>query len=125
MPRDHRKLEAFGIADELAVLTYHATTSFPAEERFGLRSQLRRSAVSVAANLVEGSARESQRDYLRFVEIAFASARELTYLAGLSSRLGYIDGTSAAKLDELGRRVQAALAGLRRSLEERPKTLGP
>ena len=117
MSRDHRKLEVFKIADELAILMFKSTADFPADERFGLRSQLRRAAVSIPTNLVEGCARETERDFLRFVDIAFASAREMTYLASLARRLGYLDETSTAKLEELGRRVQAALIGLRTALK--------
>ena len=119
MSRDHRKLQAFNLADELAVLMYQGTADFPAEERYGLRSQLRRAAVSIPTNLVEGSARESERDYLRFIDIAFGSTREVNYLISLARRLGYFDAPSAAKLDELGRRIQAALAALRAGLERR------
>ena len=117
MSRDHRKLEAFGLADELTVLMYQRTADFPQEERFGLRSQLRRAAVSIPTNLVEGSARESERDYLRFVDIAFGSTREVTYLISLAMRLGYFDEPSAAKLEELGRRIQAALSALRAGIK--------
>ena len=119
MSRDHRKLEAFNLADELALLMYEYTADFPAEERYGLRSQLRRAAVSIPTNLVEGSARASKGDYLRFIDIAFGSARESNYLISLAHRLGYLDDTSAAKLDNLGRRIQAALSALRKGLERR------
>jgi len=122
--RDHRKLVVFNLADELALLMYRSTETFPPEERYGLRGQLRRGAVSISTNLVEGSARETERDFLRFVDIAFGSAREVTYLTGLAKRLGYFDEANAAKLEELGRRIQAALAALRAALST-PKTLRP
>ena len=99
MSRDHRKLEVFKIADELAILMFKFTTHFPAEGRFGLRAQLRRAAVSIPTNLVEGCARETERDFLRFVDISFGSAREVTYLASLAQRLGYLDEASAAKAE--------------------------
>lgn len=55
--RDHTKFRAFQLADRLAVTVYEATRRFPEEERFGLRAQLRRAVVSVAANIVGGGAR--------------------------------------------------------------------
>ena len=87
--RDHTKLRAFELADKLAVAIYKCTASFPREEQFGLTSQMRRAAVSVPSNIVEGCARDSSADYLRFLDIAFGSLRELEYQASLAHRLGY------------------------------------
>jgi len=87
--RDHTKLRAFELADEVAVLIYRVTRKFPKDEVHGLTSQMRRAAVSVPSNIVEGCARESQAEYLRFLEIAFGSLRELHYQFGLAQRLGY------------------------------------
>lgn len=116
MPRDHRKLAAFTLADDLVLLVYRSSTNFPASERFGLQSQLRRAAVSVPSNIVEGCGRESERDYLRFLDIGFASCRELAYLGTLSSRLGFLDAQSAESIDALSGRTAAAIAKLRQAL---------
>jgi four helix bundle protein len=89
--RDHTKLRAFELSDEVAFLIYQVTRKFPKEEIYGLTSQMRRAAVSVPSNIVEGCARESQAEYLRFLEIAFGSLRELHYQFSLSKRLGYSD----------------------------------
>lgn len=88
--RDHTKLRAFELADEIAVLTYKLTKDFPKEEIYGLTSQMRRCAVSIPSNIVEGSARESQLEYLRFLEISFGSLKELHYQFSLAFRLGFL-----------------------------------
>jgi four helix bundle protein len=90
--RDHTKLRAFELADEIAVLTYQITITFPREDIHGLTSQMRRAAVSVQSNIIEGWARESQAEYLRFLEIAFGPLRELHYQVDLFTCLGYCVG---------------------------------
>ena len=84
--RDHTKLRAFELADEVVLLIYRATVEFPKQEIYGLTSQMRRAAISVPSNIVEGCTRESQSEYLGFLEIAFGSLRELHYQLGLSMR---------------------------------------
>jgi four helix bundle protein len=90
MSRNHEKLRVFTLADTLATTVYRHTKSFPADERFGLQSQLRRAAVSAVTNIVEGCARRSRSDYARFVDIALGSATETDYLLDLSHRLGIL-----------------------------------
>ena len=88
--RDHTKLRAFELADEVALLIYKLTKDFPKEEMFGLSSQMRRAGISVPSNIVEGCARLTQIEYRRFLEIAYGSLKELHYQFGLAVRLGYI-----------------------------------
>lgn len=110
--RDHRKLEVFHSADALAMLVYRTTRSFPREEAFGLMSQMRRCAVSVPANIVEGCARGSERDYARFLDISFGSLRELGYFIDLAGRLDYLTSDAADELRTTHGRTAAALAAL-------------
>ena len=118
MSRDHRKLRVFAMADDLAVRVYHLTESFPREERFGLRLQIRRTAISVAANIVEGCARSTTREYASFLNIAFGSAAEARYLLQLSFRLKFLpqeDFIAAdAAFDELLPALQALLKAVAR-----------
>jgi four helix bundle protein len=72
------------------VHVYRATQHLPASERYGLQSQLRRAAISVPTNIVEGAVRHSDRHYLRYLEIALGSACEVRYLLELCERLEFL-----------------------------------
>lgn len=85
--RDPQTLAVFGKADALVIEVYRLTSVFPPEEKFSLTSQVRRAAVSVASNLVEGCSRASEKEFARFVEIALGSSMELEYQLGLARRL--------------------------------------
>jgi four helix bundle protein len=114
--RDHTKLKAFELADELAVTIYRVTRGFPKEEIYGLTSQMRRAGVSVPSNIVEGCTREGQAEYLRFLEVAFGSLRELHYQFGLSQRLGYLAEADIFPCEKLLVETEKVLAALLRSL---------
>ena len=86
--RDHRKLRAFELADALVLAVYSATKTFPQDEMFGLTSQLRRASVSIASNIVEGSARNSEADFIRFLDMAFGSIREVEYQLTIARACG-------------------------------------
>jgi len=117
--RDHRRLRAFELADEVALETYRLTKNFPKEEIFGMVAQMRRAGVSISSNIVEGCARESRLEYLRFLEIAFGSVRELAYQASLVGRLGYFRKDESAqflgKLDECEKVLAALIRSVRGS----------
>lgn len=114
--RDHRKLKAFQLADALVMSVYKETRAFPREEMFGLVSQMRRAAISVAVNIVEGCARSSQAEYLNFLNISFGSLRELGYQIDLASRLEYIPSRKASSLNEQYEETARVLYGLIKSL---------
>jgi four helix bundle protein len=110
--RDHRRLDAFKLAHRLVLLVYRVTRSFPSDELYGITSQMRRSSVSVATNIVEGYGRRTEAERFRFLDIAFGSVRELGYLVELSRDLGYLEDDSADEPYHLQSRVAAALAAL-------------
>ena len=114
--RDHSKLRASELADELTLHVYQATRSFPREEQFGLTSQMRRAAVPVSSNIVEGCARQTQADYRHFLDIAFGSFRELEYQISLAHRLSYLPAESSADLLARCTELSKVLAALIRSL---------
>jgi len=116
--RDHTKLHAFTLADELAVMVYQVTRSFPKEEIYGLIAQMRRAAISVASNIVEGCARTTEKEFLRFLDISFGSLRELHYQFSLSIRLGYLKKdemiNNMNKFEETEKVIGALIRRLRR-----------
>jgi len=116
--RDHTKLKAFDLADRLALAVYKHTQLFPREEIFGLTAQVRRAAVSVPSNIVEGCARNSEADYLHFLDIAYASCREAEYQLSLAARLGYLDVEAHREVSGICIETSKVLAALLRSLRQ-------
>ncbi len=88
-------------AHEFVCATYSATKIFPKEELFGLTSQFRRAAVSIAANIAEGYKKTSQADKLRFFNIAQGSLEECRYYIILSHDLEYLKQSEVEKLNDL------------------------
>jgi four helix bundle protein len=116
--RDHTKLRAFELADEIALDIYRLTAKFPKDEQYGIASQMRRAAVSVPSNIVEGCARDTQAEYSRFLTIAFGSLRELRYQADLSRRLDYLDCKASSLLDTKIVEAEKVLGSLIRSFRK-------
>ena len=116
--RDHTKLRAFELADEGALLVYKVTARFPREELYGLTAQMRRAAISVPSNIVEGCARDSRADYLRYLYIAFGSLRELHYQLDLSKRLGFLSDEDASQIEPKIIETEKVLNGLIRALRD-------
>ena len=90
--------------------------AFTKSEQYGPISQMRRASVSVSSNIVEGCARESQNEYVRFLEIAFGSLKELHYQLTLATRLGYVSDISSRDCDALLDETEKVLGGLIRSM---------
>jgi len=117
--RNYHDLKAFQFADELTLLIYRATRDFPKEEMFGLTSQLRRAVVSTASNIVEGASRNSEADFLRFLDMAYGSACEVEYQVSLAHRLGYLSPAAKQNLMDKSSEVAKVLNGLIRSLRKK------
>ena len=116
--RDHTKLKAFQLADELALAVYRTTKTFPRDEQFGLVSQMRRAAISIPSHIVEGSARNSQSEYVQFLNVAYGSTRELEYQLSLAHRLGYIALDDFNSLNDRCQETARVLNGLIRALRK-------
>ena len=105
-------------AHELVLITYRLTAQFPSSEKFGLSHQMRRAAVSVASNIVEGFRRRTVRDSLNFYNTADGSLEELRYQFLLAYDLRYFDQDTFVKTDQLasevGKMLHACMASQRR-----------
>jgi four helix bundle protein len=109
----YRSLVVWQRADDLLIRLHRLTlTAFPAHERFELGTQLRRAALSVPANVVEGTARVHGGERLQFLRIAFSSLREAGYYVHVAERLGYISEPVRLDLEADIRSVAAPLLGL-------------
>ncbi|MCH8536092.1 MAG: four helix bundle protein [Flavobacteriaceae bacterium] len=113
---DYKKLNVWKESIELVKQVYQVTASFPSEEQYGLMSQLRRASVSIPSNIAEGNGRSSDKDYKRFVEIAYGSALELETQLIISVELQYLDKnhTIFQKLE----RVKKLLSGFMKYLKK-------
>jgi len=110
------KLDIWHKSIEFANKVYDATEGFPARERFGLTSQVRRSAASISANVAEGSSRVSNKDFSRFVEIAYGSLCETLSHLHLAKLRGLLSRDQFAMIDEKAEELARMLSSFRNSL---------
>jgi len=106
-------------AFQLCLEIYRVTRTFPADERFGMTSELRKTARSIPCNIAEGNRRKSTADYVRFLGIATGSGGELETLILMSSALHYVSDADLERLIDLYTEVDKMLESLIRSLENR------
>jgi len=118
MPRDFTKIKAWEHADDLCVAIYRLTRQFPKEELCGLTSQLRRAAVSVAANIAEGAGRQTKKDYLHFLYIANGSLAEVRYHLHLSKRLDILSSDQYRQISESQAEAASTLRGLIKAVQK-------
>ncbi len=109
----YQQLSVWIKATDLAVSVYQATVDGPLSKDFGLRDQIRRSAVSIPSNIAEGEERESPRDSIRFHFIAKASAAELTTQLIIAEKIGVLDmkitTVLLSRLDEISRMLRGLI----------------
>jgi four helix bundle protein len=116
MNNGHERVVAWQKAHQFVFELYKATTDFPKDEQYGITSQIRRAAVSIPANIAEGKARGTDKDYVRFLYIARGSCAEVEYLLLLSKDLGLLTDNQFGHLDSSVREVGRVLNGLIKSL---------
>lgn len=95
---DYRKIQVWQRSHKLVLQVYKLTRNFPAEELYGLTSQLRRASVSVPSNIAEGCGRSTQAELARFIDISLGSLNETEYLLFLSYELSYFEKDGYLKL---------------------------
>ncbi len=116
MDSNFTKLAVLDKAHKLVILVYRLTATFPNTEIYGLVSQIRRPAVSVSSNIVEGKSRETSNEFRRFLIIARGSLEELKYQMYLSKDLSYVNDTDYEEFSKEAEVVGRLLNGLMKSL---------
>lgn len=114
--RSYEDLEVWQLGLDLSEVIFNMTARFPSEHKFGLASQLQRSAVSVSSNIAEGSARDSAKDFLRFFAIASGSLAEVKTQLLIAKRVSLLSDSDFEKSINLVNQIGRMLAGLRRSI---------
>jgi four helix bundle protein len=120
-----RDLDAWQASMVLVVSTYRLAATLPHTEEFGLRSQMRRAAVSIPSNIAEGNAGSGRRRYLHHVRLALGSLAELETQIEIARRLGFLKAASPEDITQEMARTGRLLHGLVRSLRMATKTVGP
>lgn len=110
-------MDVFKLSHSLTIEIYKLTEKFPPEEKFGLSTQMRRSAYSIPMNIIEGASRLGTKEYRQFVGIARGSAGEMSYQLLLSKDLGYLSEQAYVSLKERYDRVAKMLTGLIKTLK--------
>ena len=112
MPKSFRDLDVWNMSIDLTTAIYELTVDYPRQEIYGLSSQMRRAAVSVASNIAEGSSRGTYKDFRQFVKMAMGSNSELQTQLVISRRLGFGEQRKCDKAEALSQDVHRMLSGL-------------
>ena len=116
--RPHEKLDVWNKSMDLVVAIYKQTEMLPADERFGLMSKTRRAAVSIPANIAEGAARHSSKEFGHFLSTAQGSASELETELLIAERLGYLGSDGYTKIRSELESVGRMIVGLTRNVRQ-------
>ncbi|OGL99635.1 hypothetical protein A2318_01505 [Candidatus Uhrbacteria bacterium RIFOXYB2_FULL_45_11] len=111
----YHQLLAWKEANAFAIEVYRKTILFPKHEVYGLTSQLRRAALSISTNIVEGQAKLSPKDFVRYLNIAEGSSKESAHLLEFSFSIGYLDQESYQILEDMRSKADYLLKRLRKS----------
>jgi four helix bundle protein len=112
------KLEVWQLSRKLVGIIYKITDKFPAEEKFGLTNQLRRASVSIASNIAEGSSRNSLKDQVRFIEIAYGSLMEVYTQLCISIDLSYASKEEMQEVNLLIKELSNKLNALSKAYKQ-------
>ncbi|PTN09908.1 four helix bundle protein [Mangrovibacterium marinum] len=115
--KDFKKLKVWQHGIDVVVDVYHSSQDFPKEEIYGLTSQMRRAAVSVPSNIAEGSGRNSDKDFGRFLDISLGSAFELETQLIIANKLEFLSNDKFGELVDKVQEEQKMISGLLRSLK--------
>lgn len=118
----YKKLQVWQKAHQFVLLVYTHTKDFPQHELFGLTSQIRRAVISIAANIVEGQASNSRKDFLSFLNIANRSLVEAEYLLETAFDLNYLAKEKFTELEDLRFKIGNLLNGFMRSIKTKLDT---
>ena len=117
--RPHEKLDVWKKAVEMVTLVYELTKQFPSDERFGLTSQIRRAAVSIPANIAEGAARQTDKEFHQFLSIAQGSSSELETELLIARNLGYLKTEDYTRLYDEINTIARMIVGLSKTVRTR------
>lgn len=117
--QSYKDLDAWKLSIRMTRFVYRASEKFPADERFGLTSQIRRASVSVASNIAEGWGRGSTSDYARFLRMARGSLYEVETQCVIARELGFMSEEIYEATDEVVSECGRVLGGLLRSIEKK------
>jgi four helix bundle protein len=116
MEKPHKKLNVWQEAMKVAQAIYKLTNKFPADEKFGLVSQMRRAAISIPCNIAEGAARQGKKEFKNFLSMAQGSLSELDTQLELSVLLEYLSKENIEEITGQLMRIDKMITGLIRSL---------